>query len=128
MGAILRRGEYQSRLPFYRNYKVVATVVGVPCVGGVQRTQNLRLPTDELAYIIGHAQDSKGCKSKKMDAVGFVSVRLETSRFDSLSASVPQLVPHRWHRRVLALPCFRFPAAARNVPQRFQPHQCATSG
>jgi hypothetical protein len=38
---------------------------------------------------------AKGCKSKKKDAVCFVSMRLEATKIDLHSALVPRLVPRR---------------------------------
>src|SRR3984893_6182434 len=52
----LERGDRVATL-MWNHYVHLEAYFGVPCVGGVLHTLNLRLHPDELAYIINHAQD-----------------------------------------------------------------------
>ena len=52
----LERGDRVASLMWNHSVHLEA-YFGVPCVGGVLHTLNLRLHPDELAYIINHAQD-----------------------------------------------------------------------
>jgi len=52
----LKRGDRVASLMWNHSVHLEA-YFGVPCVGGVLHTLNLRLHPDELAYIINHAQD-----------------------------------------------------------------------
>jgi fatty-acyl-CoA synthase len=52
----LQQGDRVASL-MWNHYAHLEAYFGVPCVGGVLHTLNLRLHPDELAYIINHAQD-----------------------------------------------------------------------
>jgi fatty-acyl-CoA synthase len=52
----LRPGDRVATL-MWNNYAHLESYFGVPVVGGVLHTLNLRLHRDELAYIIDHAED-----------------------------------------------------------------------
>jgi fatty-acyl-CoA synthase len=52
----LRRGDRVATL-MWNHHVHLETYFGVPSVGGVLHTLNLRLHPDELAYIINHAED-----------------------------------------------------------------------
>src|SRR5580692_7955698 len=59
-GAYIRS---RTRLPAWASSRVTAwahsvgTAFAIPCYGAVMHTLNLRLPCDQLAYIINHAED-----------------------------------------------------------------------
>jgi fatty-acyl-CoA synthase len=52
----LRRGERVATL-MWNHHRHLEAYFGVPAVGGVLHTLNLRLHPDELAYIVNHAED-----------------------------------------------------------------------
>ncbi len=41
----------------WNNYRHLEAYFGIPCSGAVLHTLNLRLPLDQLAYIVNHAED-----------------------------------------------------------------------
>ncbi len=45
----------------WNTYRHLELYFGVPCMGAVVHTLNLRLPPDQLAYIINHAEDKVIC-------------------------------------------------------------------
>lgn len=52
----LRQGDRVGTL-MWNHFAHLEAYFGIPCAGGVLHTLNLRLPPDDLAYIINHAQD-----------------------------------------------------------------------
>jgi fatty-acyl-CoA synthase len=52
----VERGERVGTLS-WNNYRHFEAYFAVPCMGAVLHTLNLRLPLDQLAYIINHAED-----------------------------------------------------------------------
>lgn len=54
--AALKPGDRVATL-LWNHYAHLEAYFGVPCVGGVLHTLNLRLHPDELAFIVNHAQD-----------------------------------------------------------------------
>jgi fatty-acyl-CoA synthase len=52
----VKRGERVGTLS-WNNYRHFEAYFAVPCMGAVLHTLNLRLPLDQLAYIINHAED-----------------------------------------------------------------------
>lgn len=52
----IRRGDRVATLA-WNSYRHLELYFGIPCMGAVLHTLNLRLPPDQLAYITNHAED-----------------------------------------------------------------------
>ena len=56
----IRRGDRVATLA-WNSYRHLELYFAIPCMGAVLHTLNLRLPPDQLAYIVNHAEDQVIC-------------------------------------------------------------------
>jgi fatty-acyl-CoA synthase len=61
----IRRGDRIGTLA-WNTYRHLELYFGVPCMGAVVHTLNLRLPPNQLAYIINHAEDQVICVDQSL--------------------------------------------------------------